>query len=113
MLNQRTKRITITNFCLGTHLGSERDLLKDQRGIIEFSFAMFLIKQYTHCQFLGSPAYISPDVLMGKPYYGKPSDMWALGVVLYTMLYGQFPFCDTSLTQLFNRIQAANYNIPP
>nr|XP_032523416.1 uncharacterized protein LOC116774778 [Danaus plexippus plexippus] len=61
----------------------------------------------------GSPAYISPDVLMCKPYLGKPSDMWALGVVLYTMLYGQFPFCDTSLAQLFSRIQAANYNIPP
>ncbi|OWR41539.1 Serine/threonine-protein kinase 40 [Danaus plexippus plexippus] len=92
VLNQRTGRVIITNFCLGTHLGSDRDLLKDQRG---------------------SPAYISPDVLMCKPYLGKPSDMWALGVVLYTMLYGQFPFCDTSLAQLFSRIQAANYNIPP
>ncbi|XP_030040664.2 serine/threonine-protein kinase 40 isoform X2 [Manduca sexta] len=92
VLNQRTGRVILTNFCLGTHLGSDRDLLKDQRG---------------------SPAYISPDVLMCKPYLGKPSDMWALGVVLYTMLYGQFPFCDTSLAQLFSRIQAANYNIPP
>ena len=42
----------------------------------------------------GSPAYISPDLLSGKPYEGKPSDMWALGVVLFTMLYGQFPFYD-------------------
>ncbi|XP_034835918.1 serine/threonine-protein kinase 40-like [Maniola hyperantus] len=92
VLNQRTGRVILTNFCLGTHLGSDRDLLKDQRG---------------------SPAYISPDVLLCKPYLGKPSDMWALGVVLYTMLYGQFPFCDTSLAQLFSRIQAANYNIPP
>ncbi|XP_050674121.1 uncharacterized protein LOC126971759 isoform X2 [Leptidea sinapis] len=92
VLNQRTGRVILTNFCLGTHLGSDRDLLKDQRG---------------------SPAYISPDVLLCKPYLGKPSDMWALGVVLYTMLYGQFPFCDTSLAQLFNRIQTANYNIPP
>lgn len=92
VLNQRTGRVIITNLCLGTHLGSDRDLLKDQRG---------------------SPAYISPDVLLCKPYLGKPSDMWALGVVLYTMLYGQFPFCDTSLSQLFSRIQAANYNIPP
>ncbi|XP_053561350.1 serine/threonine-protein kinase 40 [Bombina bombina] len=42
VLNKRTHRITITNFCLGKHLVSEDDLLKDQRG---------------------SPAYISPDVL--------------------------------------------------
>ena len=83
--------MTITNFCLGKHLASENDLLKDQRG---------------------SPAYISPDVLCGKPYLGKPSDMWALGVVLFTMLYGQFPFYDSSPTALFNKIKAANYQIP-
>ncbi|XP_021933081.1 serine/threonine kinase SAD-1-like isoform X3 [Zootermopsis nevadensis] len=91
VLNRRTHRVTITNFCLGKHLGSENDLLKDQRG---------------------SPAYISPDVLCGKPYLGKPSDMWALGVVLFTMLYGQFPFYDSSPTQLFSKIKAADYSIP-
>ncbi|XP_046670075.1 serine/threonine-protein kinase 40-like [Homalodisca vitripennis] len=91
VLNQRTHKVTLTNFCLGKHLVSEEDLLKDQRG---------------------SPAYISPDVLCGKPYIGKPSDMWALGVVLFTMLYGQFPFYDSSPTQLFNKIKAADYTIP-
>ncbi|XP_014217802.1 probable serine/threonine-protein kinase DDB_G0277165 [Copidosoma floridanum] len=91
VLNRQTRKVTITNFCLGKHLASESDLLKDQRG---------------------SPAYISPDVLCGKPYLGKPSDMWALGVVLYTMLYGQFPFYDSNPTQLFNKIKAANYCLP-
>ncbi|ELW48187.1 Serine/threonine-protein kinase 40 [Tupaia chinensis] len=87
----RTHRITITNFCLGKHLVSEGDLLKDQRG---------------------SPAYISPDVLSGRPYRGKPSDMWALGVVLFTMLYGQFPFYDSIPQELFRKIKAAEYTIP-
>uniref|UniRef100_A0A8C5LU96 Serine/threonine kinase 40 n=1 Tax=Leptobrachium leishanense TaxID=445787 RepID=A0A8C5LU96_9ANUR len=67
------------------------DLLKDQRG---------------------SPAYISPDVLSGRPYRGKPSDMWALGVVLFTMLYGQFPFYDSIPQELFRKIKAAEYSIP-
>ncbi|XP_070805482.1 serine/threonine-protein kinase 40 isoform X2 [Pituophis catenifer annectens] len=91
VLNKRTHRITITNFCLGKHLVSEDDLLKDQRG---------------------SPAYISPDVLSGRPYRGKPSDMWALGVVLFTMLYGQFPFYDSIPQELFRKIKAAEYAIP-
>ncbi|NXH19859.1 STK40 kinase, partial [Bucco capensis] len=91
VLNKRTHRITITNFCLGKHLVSEEDLLKDQRG---------------------SPAYISPDVLSGRPYRGKPSDMWALGVVLFTMLYGQFPFYDSIPQELFRKIKAAEYTIP-
>uniref|UniRef100_A0A803SSC5 Serine/threonine-protein kinase 40 n=1 Tax=Anolis carolinensis TaxID=28377 RepID=A0A803SSC5_ANOCA len=91
VLNKRTHRITITNFCLGKHLVSEDDLLKDQRG---------------------SPAYISPDVLSGRPYRGKPSDMWALGVVLFTKLYGQFPFYDSIPQELFRKIKAAEYTIP-
>ncbi|XP_065225823.1 serine/threonine-protein kinase 40-like [Planococcus citri] len=91
ILHQHTHKITITNFCLGKQLVNENDLLTDQRG---------------------SPAYISPDVLCGKPYTGKPSDMWALGVVFYTMLYGQFPFYDSSPTQLFNKIKAVDYSFP-
>lgn len=92
VLNKKSRRVTITNFCLGKHLVSENDLLKDQRG---------------------SPAYISPDVLSGKPYLGKPSDMWALGVVLFTMIYGQFPFYDSAPQELFRKIKVAEYSIPP
>ncbi|XP_072178348.1 serine/threonine-protein kinase 40-like [Diadema setosum] len=91
VLNRHTRQITLTNFCLGKHLVSEQDLLKDQRG---------------------SPAYISPDVLSGKPYMGKPSDMWALGVVLFTMLYGQFPFYDSAPQELFRKIKAAEFTLP-
>lgn len=91
VLNTRTRRITITNFCLGKHLNGESDLMRDQRG---------------------SPAYISPDVLIGRPYMGKPSDMWALGVLLYTMVYGQFPFYDNAPQELFRKIKAVEYNIP-
>lgn len=91
VVNRRNLTVTLTNFCLGKQLGSETDLLIDQRG---------------------SPAYISPDVLCGKPYLGKPSDMWALGVVLFTMLYGQFPFYDSNPTQLFAKIKTASYIIP-
>jgi len=91
VLDKRSHGVTITNFCLGKHLMSDSDLLKDQRG---------------------SPAYISPDVLSGKPYHGKPSDMWALGVVLFTMLYGQFPFYDSAPQELFNKIKTAEFSIP-
>ena len=91
VLDKRSNKVTITNFCLGKHLMNDTDLLKDQRG---------------------SPAYISPDVLSGKPYLGKPSDMWALGVVLFTMLYGQFPFYDSAPQELFNKIKTAEFSIP-
>ena len=38
--------------------------------------------------------------------------MWALGVVLFTMLYGQFPFYDSVPQELFRKIKAADFTIP-
>ncbi|KAJ6645938.1 Serine/threonine-protein kinase 40 [Pseudolycoriella hygida] len=90
VLNKNTNKIIITNFCLGKYLLNENDLLYDQRG---------------------SPAYISPDVLSG-PHKGKPSDIWALGVVLFMMLFGRFPFYEATPAALFRKIRAADYSIP-
>ncbi len=50
--------------------------------------------------------------ISGRPYDGKASDMWALGVLLYTTLYGQFPFYDNDPQELFRKIRAADYIIP-
>ena len=38
--------------------------------------------------------------------------MWALGVVLFTMLYGQFPFYDSAPQELFLKIKTAEFSIP-
>jgi len=65
-------------------LSSESSLLSDQRG---------------------SPAYVSPEVLTCKPYDGFKADMWALGVVLYVLLTGSYPFQDSRPAKLFNKIQ--------
>ena len=91
ILNRNTKKVTLVNFCLGKHLLNDLDLLKDQRG---------------------SPAYISPDVLSGNPYQGKPSDIWSLGVVLYTMIYGQFPFYDPDPRSLLTKIKNGSFSLP-
>jgi len=50
--------------------------------------------------------------VLGQPYKGKPSDIWALGVVLYTMLYGQFPFYHQAPQELFRKIKSVQYDIP-
>ena len=38
--------------------------------------------------------------------------MWAMGVLLYTMIYGQFPFYDNDPQELFRKIKTAKYTIP-
>lgn len=40
----------------------------------------------------GTPSYMPPEILKKKEYEGPAADMWSLGVVLYAMLHGCYPF---------------------
>ncbi len=42
-----------------------------------------------------SPAFVSPEVVIAPLYDGAAVDMWALGVCLYILLTGNFPFQDS------------------
>ncbi|KAI9248241.1 kinase-like domain-containing protein [Phascolomyces articulosus] len=42
--------------------------------------------------FVGTIDYASPEVLTGNRYTGPPQDIWALGVLLYTMVHHSNPF---------------------
>ncbi len=41
---------------------------------------------------LGSPAYMSPEQWQDSSSVGRGTDIWALGVMLFEMLTGEFPF---------------------
>jgi protein-serine/threonine kinase len=36
--------------------------------------------------------YAAPEVLQGRPYRGREQDVWALGILLYTIIYKENPF---------------------
>ena len=60
----------------------------------------------------GSPHYAAPEVISGKPYLGRPSDIWSCGVILYAMMTGKLPFVDANIRNQFRRIKAGKYSIP-
>ena len=73
---------------------------------------------------VGTPAYLAPEVISageGARYDGAAADLWSLGVLLYVMVCGAYPFRrrdDDSMRPpqrmdvLLRRIQAVDYIFP-
>ncbi|XP_072908984.1 tribbles homolog 1-like [Hemitrygon akajei] len=61
----------------------------------------------------GCPAYVSPEILNTSGCYsGKAADIWSLGIMLYTLLVGRYPFHDSDPSALFNKIRRGHFCIP-
>jgi tRNA A-37 threonylcarbamoyl transferase component Bud32 len=65
----------------------------------------------TRTMMVGSPAYMAPEQLEGKPASMK-SDMYSLGIVLYKMLVGALPFAPDTPGALAARIMLGNLPVP-
>lgn len=61
----------------------------------------------------GSPCFAAPEVISGLPYMPEPYDMWGLGVILFNLLTGVLPFDEPTKAELYAKIRAVNYNVPP
>ncbi|EMD00541.1 hypothetical protein BAUCODRAFT_28883 [Baudoinia panamericana UAMH 10762] len=59
--------------------------------LVDFGSAAY-IKSGPFDVFVGTIDYAAPEVLRGAPYRGKEQDVWALGILLYTLVYKENPF---------------------
>ncbi|XP_067846186.1 serine/threonine-protein kinase PLK3 isoform X1 [Heptranchias perlo] len=59
----------------------------------------------------GTPNYLAPEVL-NKQGHGPEADIWSLGCVMYTMLFGRPPFETSDLKDTYRCIRAVEYTMP-
>jgi len=74
----------------------------------DFSKEAQVAKLNTVC---GTEIYMSPEMLSGGGY-GKESDLWSLGVMLYELLGGHPPFYHNNESEVMNMIKEAKYDFP-
>ena len=60
--------------------------------IIDFGFSIRFNGEKKLNVFCGTPSYMAPEICKKSEYYGKPADIWSLGIVLYVLLFSRFPF---------------------
>lgn len=59
----------------------------------------------------GSPCYASPEMIRGEEYDPELTDVWSLGIVLFTMVMAKLPFEDDNTSVLYSKIKSGLYII--
>lgn len=57
---------------------------------------------------VGSPYYMSPEMLDGK--YSFASDNWSIGIILFVMMTGCYPFTGKDQNEVFDKIKKGVYD---
>ena len=92
----------------------ENILLDENKNIkiIDFGFSTCCSHEKKEKIFCGTPSYMSPEIVSRVEYAGPQVDIWALGVVLYVLLCGCYPFKAKTDKELFKKIQHGQFIFP-
>jgi serine/threonine protein kinase len=91
------------------------NMLLDSYGnlkIIDFGFSTCIPNDKKVRMFCGTPSYMAPEIVTKAEYCGPPADIWALGVLLYALLCGTFPFKGIDDKDLYAKIAKGDFVIP-
>ena len=108
MIYCQNKNICHRDIKLENILIKKNDIIK----IIDFGFAVKTDKETYQKLFCGSPSYMAPEIVNKQKYIAQYSDIWSLGVLFFSMLYGRFPFKAKNQEELFKKINETQIEFP-
>ena len=70
----------------------ENLIIDEKRDIKFIDFGFAAIFDEPQRIFCGTPIFMAPEIVQQQEYVSGPVDIWALGIILYYMVAGYFPF---------------------
>jgi serine/threonine-protein kinase len=94
----------------------ENVMVRKQDGVLklmDFGIAQIIDNQKLTLtgQLIGSPAYMAPELISGKPLDAR-TDLFSLGILLYQLATGELPFSGRNPHEVLNRIADGEYPAP-
>ncbi|CAD8189954.1 unnamed protein product [Paramecium octaurelia] len=80
--------------------------------LIDFGFSICIQDNQKVNVFCGTPSYMSPELVSKIPHNPLCSDIWSLGILLYRMLLGEYPFKGQNDKELYKAIQQNKVKLP-
>ena len=85
----------------------------DRITIIDFGFSKYYSPDSCITDNKGSLHYAAPELWHRRPYMGPEVDVWAMGVVLFLLATGHFPFGGTTAQEIYHDIDLQDLWLPP
>ena len=106
-----TFKIMMENKIIHRDLKLENILIKKENGqnIIKLtdygcSKRLLSLSNYGNTAGIGTVVYMAPEILKGEEYNYK-ADLWSIGIIIYRLYFGKFPFPGLEKQALINYIE--------
>ena len=80
--------------------------------IIDFGYSTHQENTRKSKLFCGTTSYMPPEVIARREHNGIQADIWSLGVLLYAMVTGKFPFSGINEKEIMSKILRGVFEMP-
>jgi serine/threonine protein kinase len=80
--------------------------------VADFGLCDFISDSVLMRSFCGSPCYMAPECHCKIAYDGRKADIWSLGVILFAMVTGTYPWAIGNRSVMVQQILNGDYRVP-